>query len=61
MIVRKIGMINIKDENDSKKLNLINLLNLRSINSNLGRNENFNNEILKRFIVSVRLIFTVSS
>jgi hypothetical protein len=54
-------MINIKDENDSKKLNLINLLNLRSINSNLGRNENFNNEILKRFIVSVRLIFTVSS
>jgi hypothetical protein len=61
LIVRKIGMINIKDENDSKKLNLINLLNLRSINSNLGRNENFNNEILKRFIVSVRLIFTVSS
>ena len=57
----EIGMINIKDENDSKKLNLINLLNLRSINSNLGRNENFNNEILKRFIVSVRLIFTVSS
>ena len=49
-------MNNIKDENDSKKLNLINLLNLRSINSNLGRNENLNNEILKRFIVSVSFL-----